>query len=115
MASGSLADLNPSAAGGEGGMEGDLDIGSNLGECDMANNLLADHGDERQSERFGFAQGVDDSRFDSVAERKTGKRPRGQRANGDVVGVRFWANENSYARPVAQGPLNSAPPSGADP
>jgi len=83
-------------------------IGSNLGECDVANNLLADHGDERQGERFGLAQRVDDSRFGSVAERKTGKRPRGQRANGGEVGGRFWANENSYARPVAQGPLNSA-------
>jgi hypothetical protein len=44
-----------------------------------------------------------DSWFGSIAERKTGKRPRGQRANGDVVGGRFWVNEDSYARPVARG------------
>src|SRR2546428_13736809 len=89
-------------------------IGSNLGECDVANNLLVDHGDERQGERLGLAQRVDDSRFGSVAERKTGKRPRGQRANGGEVGGGFWADENSYARPGAQGPPNSAPRPGED-
>jgi len=46
----------------------------------VANNLLADHGDERQGERFGLAQRVDYSRFgtttalDSLPRRRSPRR-----------------------------------------
>ena len=67
----------------------------------MAKRLLADHSDERQGERMSLPQGVDDTRFGSVAERETGKRTCSKRPNGIVVGDRFWPNQNRDAFLVA--------------
>jgi hypothetical protein len=76
--------------------------GSDLGERDVADKLLADHGHERRGERIGPAQRLDDLRFGSVAERKAGKRACGERANAVVVGSRLRANQNGQAFPAAQ-------------
>ena len=53
--------------------------GCHLGECDVTNDPLADDGDERREQRIGLAQGVDDERFGSVAEREASERACGER------------------------------------
>jgi hypothetical protein len=68
--------------------------GSHLGECDVANNLLADYSDERQEQRIGLAQDVEDEGFRSVAEREASKRTGSERSNGIMIGDRFWSDQN---------------------
>ena len=64
------------------------------GERDVANDSVADQGDERNGKRLGLAQFIDDSRLAPVAERQSGEGTRGERPDGVVVGGRLWSDQN---------------------
>jgi hypothetical protein len=84
-----------------------------LRERDVANELFADHGHERQGKRPGFAQRVDHAGLRPVAEREPGKRACGQRPNGVVVGGRFRSYQNGRARRVSHATGPGRSPDGA--
>ena len=76
--------------------------GTHFREGDMANDLLTQHGDERQSERIGLTQGIDDERFSSVAEREPGEGARRERPDRVPVNCRLTPNCHAKTALIAQ-------------
>jgi len=54
---------------------------------------VIDDSDERQGERAGLPQRVDDARLASITERVPGKRARRERSNRLAIGDRFRTNQ----------------------
>src|SRR6266850_5386569 len=76
--------------------------GPHPGERDVADDSVADQGDERNGKRLGLAQFIDDSRLAPVAERQSCEGTRGERPDGVVVAGRLWSDQNGQRAPVPQ-------------